>query len=263
MPDSSWVNQMSELNAQKVITFQRKIAGGYALSSVIKAEAQVDLAIKKFEDQMNKFITSQYSINLDTWFTYFAFDVVGQITFSQPFGFLEQRKDIGNCIATSHRLVLYLSVMAHFHQYHDILMSNPFMAWLDLQPMKHVMNTTKRAVQERKENERAGNDMIEHWISQKSSKPLTEKELLATANANVAAGADTVASELQAFVYLVLRNPECLRRLRDELDMEASQNEISLPVQYNVAQKLPYFQACVSRDWQEVNTIQMASHKYL
>lgn len=262
IPDSSWVNQMSELNAQRFITFQKKIAGGYALSSVLKAETEIDHAIEKFEDQMNLIIASGCSIKLDVWFTYFAFDVVGQITFSQPFGFLKQGKDIEKCIATSHRLVPYLSIMAHFYQYHDILMSNPFMAWLDLQPMKHVMNTTKQAVQEREKNKRARNDMIEHWRSQKHSEPITERELLATANANVAAGADTVASELQAFFYLVLRNPGCLRRMRDELDAEASRLKFSFPVQYDVAQRLPYFQACVSRDCQEINTSQTTSDNF-
>ena len=252
IPDSSWPNQMSEVNAQKFLTFQKKIAAGYALSSVIKAEAEIDQAIEIFDQQIDKIVTSERSIELDTWFAYFAFDVVGQITFSQSFGFLEQGSDVGNCIKTSHRLVSYLSIMAHFYQYHDILMSNPFITWLDLQPMKHVMNTTKRAVHEREKNERARNDMIKYWRSQKRSEPITARELLATANANVAAGADTVSSELQAFVYLVLRNPECLGRLCDELAAEASRNNISFPVQYDTAQKLPYFQACVSRDCREI-----------
>jgi cytochrome P450 len=136
--------------------------------------------------------------------------------------------------------------MGHFYQYHDLLMSNPIMAWLDLQPIKHVMATTVRAVQERERSDKARNDMIEHWKSRKSSESLTERELLATANANVAAGADTVGTELQACVYLLLKNPECLRRLLNELDAAAFSNTISSPVQYDAAQKLPYFQACVS-----------------
>ena len=134
----------------------------------------------------------------------------------------------------------YLTVMAHFHWIHDLLTSNPLMTWLDLQPMKHVMNTTMRAVQEHESHTDARNDMIEYWKSQKHSEPLIERELLATANRNVAAGADTVGSELQAFVYL-LRNPECLSRLHDELDAASLNNEISSPVQYNTARKLYYF----------------------
>lgn len=246
MPDSSWPNQMCETSAHKFNATQRKIAGGYALSSIIKSEADLDQAIELFEHQINKDVDLRRPIRLDEWFTYFAFDVVGQMTFSQTFGFLEQGKDVGDCIATSHMLVPYLSVMGHFYQYHDLLMSNPLMAWLDLQPMKHVMGTTTRAAQDRESNEKPRYDMIEHWKSQKHAEPLTERELLATANANVAAGADTVGSELQACVYLLLRNQECLRRLRDELDAAALSGEISSPVQYEEAQKLPYFQACVS-----------------
>lgn len=244
MPDSSWANQMSELSAQKFSVTQKKIAGGYALSNVIKAEPELDQAIQCFQYQIDRLIGAGRFINLDVWFTYFAFDVVGQITFSQEFGFLQQGKDVGKCIATSHILVPYLSIMAHFYQYHDLIMSNTIMAWLDLQPMKHVMETTVRAIQERERNGNSRIDMIEHWKSH--SEPLTDKEILSTASANVAAGADTVASELQAFVYLLLRHPDCLRCLRAELDAAALNHRISVPAQYNAVQDLPYFQACVS-----------------
>ena len=263
VPDSTWPNQMCELSAQKFAIMQKKIAGGYALSSIIKAEPEVDQAVEQFKHQIDALVASGRSIRLDEWFTYFAFDVVGQITFSQPFGFLEQGRDIGNCIATSHALIPYLGIMAHFYKYHDLLMSNPLVAWLvdwlDVQPMKHVMNTTMRAVRERESNNNARNDMIEHWKTQKYSKPLTERELLATANANVAAGADTVASELQACVYLLLRNPECLRCLCDELDAAALDSKISSPVQYNAAQKLPYFQACVSCCFSQTSAVREVS----
>ena len=120
--------------------------------------------------------------------------------------------------------------MAYFYQYHDLLMSNPITAWLDLQPMKHVVIATVRAFQERERNGKLWNDMIEHWKSQNQSEPMTEKDLLATANANMAAGVDTVAGELQAFVYLLLRNSDCLRQWCSELDSAASDKKISSPV---------------------------------
>lgn len=107
MPDSSWPNQMNETDAQKFAVTQRKIAGGYALSNIIKSESDLDQAIAQFEHQINKSVDLNHPIRLDEWFTYFAFDAVGQLTFSQAFGFLEHGKDVGNCIATSHILVGY------------------------------------------------------------------------------------------------------------------------------------------------------------
>ncbi|KAI4154612.1 MAG: hypothetical protein LQ340_001558 [Diploschistes diacapsis] len=237
---------MNQTSAKKFAITQKKIAKGYMLSNVLKAEADFDETIRRFENCIDSLAEAGEPIQLDAWFTYFAFDLVGQATFSKPFGFLEQGQDVKNCIATSHALIPYLTVMAHFPQYHDFLMLNPLTKWLNFQPMKHVMDTTTRAVIEREQSLVSGSDMMEHWKSQKAGDPLTRRELLATANANVAAGADTVGTQMQSFVYLMLRHPECLRRLRTELDEALLKNKISSPVSYNASQGLQYFQACVS-----------------
>jgi hypothetical protein len=43
-----------------------------------------------------------------------AFDVIGEVVFSKPFGFLEQGKDIGNAIQNSLALSAYISVAGYF-----------------------------------------------------------------------------------------------------------------------------------------------------
>ena len=102
MPDSSWPNQMNQTSAKKFAITQKKIAKGYMLSNVLKAEADFDETIRRFENCINSLAEAGEPIQLDAWFTYFAFDLVGQATFSKPFGFLEQGQDVENCIATSH-----------------------------------------------------------------------------------------------------------------------------------------------------------------
>ena len=248
MPDASWRNQMSETSAERFAIRQKDIAGGYALLNIVKAESRFDDAIRLLERHFDKISASEGVIDLDRWCTYFAFDTVGLVTFSKAFGFLQHATDIGNSIATSHFLVSYMSFMAHFYRYHDALMSIPIFSWLDLQPMKHVMNTTLQAVKIREESSISGQDMMEHWKTahQKHPERMTRKDVLATANANVAAGADTVSCMLQAFIYLMLRHPKCLSRLQTELDEAALSGTIASPVAYATAQKLAYFQACVS-----------------
>jgi cytochrome P450 len=70
--------------------------------------------------------------------------------------------------------------------------------------------------------------------------------LLQTANNAYNAGADTVGATAQAFVYYLLRHPNYLQRLRDEIDTAQDRDELSPMVQYNEAQRLPFLQACVS-----------------
>ena len=237
---------MSETSAKKFSVLQKKIGKAYLLSSVIQAEPELDEAIRTFEDRIDSFVAAEEPIRLDTWFTYFAFDNVGQFTFSKPFGFLSSGKDIRNSIAIARFLVPYMTIMAYFHTYHYVVMANRVMQWLGLFLMKHIMDITIQSVVEREKSEKVQHDMMEYWKTQMASENLSRKDLLATASMNVAAGGDTVGTEMQAFVYMMLRRPRCLQLLHQELDTALAEGKISSPIQYNAAQDLPYFQACVS-----------------
>lgn len=236
---------MCETSASRFALTQKKIAAGYSLSNIIRSEDEFDVAIARLEARIDESIYKDEIISLDKWFAFFAFDIVGQTTFSQAFGFLERGVDVGGCVATSHALVTYLSFMAYFHKWHDLLMANPLIEYFDLQPMRHVMATTEKAVRTREKNSKARNDMIERWKRQTSDTPLTSKDLLSAANANVAAGAETVGTALQAFVYQMLQHPKCLARLRNEIDEAAAVGKLASPVRWSAAQDLTYFHACV------------------
>jgi cytochrome P450 len=59
--------------------------------------------------------------------------------------------------------------------------------------------------------------------------------------ANIMAGSDTTAIGLHATVYYLLKTPEALRNLKDEL----SKASLSYPVTWKESQRLPYLDACI------------------
>ena len=246
MPDSSYVNYMSQLNAKKCLVLGKKITKGYSLNTVLGFEDRIDYAINLFKFGFDK-ACARGSVSLNEWFAYLTFDVVSLATFSKEFGFLRAEKDIGGSIANSEKLLWYLAIMGYFTKVHDWLEAFmlPLMKWFDLQPMRHVMGTTEKALKAREGIEEAGRDMLSHWKSQKEGNRLTDRDVFGLASTNVAAGGDTVGAESQAFVYYMLRNPDKLLKLREEIDKAASEGRISNPVQYKEALALPYFQACV------------------
>jgi hypothetical protein len=76
---------------------QRKpIAHAYAMSTLTSYEPLVDSTTSILMDVIGKrFASSGESCNLAQWLQWYAFDVMGEITFSKRFGFLEQAHDIG------------------------------------------------------------------------------------------------------------------------------------------------------------------------
>lgn len=59
------------------------------------------------------------------------------------------------------------------------------------------------------------------------------------------AGAETTGIALRAIFYYLMKNPVVLRQVVEEIDAAAQQGELSNPVKFAEASKLPYFVACV------------------
>lgn len=251
MPTPNFPNQMSELNAEKHIAFQRKTARGYSMATMVQTENYFDEPIQLFQRGVERVAEKdpQNFVNLREWFQYYSYDVVGLATFSKMFGFLESGSDVGGSISRGGWLKTYLSVMAHFPKIHHFIMSlfTPLLVWFGIQPTSYLQEVTESALRERDNNDEAGRDMYSLWEQQKVSTPLNQLELFTTANANVVAGGEGVANVGSAFVYNMLKNPTHALRLRQELDDATRRGLLVLPASYQMTLQLPFFQACVSR----------------
>lgn len=162
---------MSELDPKRHIYKARNVAGGYALSSIIKFEPQVDKLLELLGTEFDALTKAGQPVEFDRWFNYFAFDVLGEVTFSQPFRFLETGTDIRNAIANTRALALYISVMGHYAWLHHLTLGNPMLSRLGLQPSSHIFDTCLAALDARKQNPDVRNDMVEHWMRMQQKYP--------------------------------------------------------------------------------------------
>lgn len=239
---------MAELDPQRHLEKSRNVASGYTLSNIIQSEPYVDAVLELFIKHVDEHCNSGTPIELNHWFTYFAFDVVGEVTFSKSFGFVQTGTDVGNAIANTRALALYVSVMGHYTWFHNLTLGNPLLSRLGIQPSSHIFDTSLAAVKMRKENPKVRKDMMQQWLDTRAKYPdrMAENEIFAAAAVNVAAGADTVGATTQCLFYWLLHYPKHLRRLREELDTAQARGELSPVIQYNEAKKLPFLQACAS-----------------
>ena len=238
---------MSETNPARHIHVQKNIASGYAISTMISAEPAVDKSIAQVRLKLLECAKTGSSIDFEDWFNYFAFDVVGRVTFSKDFGFLEAGRDIGNSIATAAYLEAYFGLMGHFYWLHKLLLENYLVTWFRIQPKSHLLDLTLSSIAYRKADPEPKNDMIEHWIRTRRKYPdrMGDLEIHGASAANLGAGADTVAAVLQAFMYSIAKDKGRLHVLRQELDAATARGELDSIVTWAQAQRLPYLQACV------------------
>jgi cytochrome P450 len=247
MPDKRYVNQMAELSSTEHIRKAKNLAAGYSLTNVIKVEPFIDHALQLLETQLDGLSSTKEPVKFEQWFNYLAFDVLGEATFSQSFGFLEAGKDIGHTVANNVFLRVYISVQGHFPWAHDWLLANPLIEYFNMTPSMHVFDTCMAAIKKRTQNPEVRKDMLEQWKEQLERHPdrMDEIEIVTNAVGNLGAGSDTVSSVLQAFVYHMIHDPEMLDMLRKELD-EAKLAHVPT---YEETQRLPVLQACIKETY--------------
>ena len=247
IPNSSYNNAMSEQDPGRHHEIMRNVAHGYAFANVIRSESHIDQYISLLEKRLDQLSKRGASVELNNWLSFLTFDILGYVTFSKQFGFLEEGRDIGNTIANNYGLSIYVTVASYTQWLHACLLGNPIFRWLDFQPSQHVFDTCVAAVNARKQDSDVRQDMMGQWMKTRSMNPerMKEKELFCAAVTNVGAGGETMSATLQAFFYYLLKNPWHLNHLRDEIDAAQERGELSDVVSYAEAQKLAFLQACV------------------
>jgi cytochrome P450 len=239
---------MSALDPRKKAERSRNLAPGYMLSNLLKSEDAISRTIEMLLDWMDEYAEKHESMHLDRFFTYTAFDVVGEVIFSKKFGFLQQGADIRNAISNSRKLNAFASVLGFFTPWNRII-ANPFVTWLQITPMGHLYDITMKAVKEREQNQDARFDVVAHWFRMLAQHPerMQLRDIHAQAINSVSAGADTVSCGLQSFTYHMLRHPSAWRRVRAEIDAACRDRGLCADrvVAFDHAQQLPYLQACI------------------
>jgi hypothetical protein len=77
------------------------VAPLYSLSNAVKSEPFIDEVLDVLFDQLDaRFEKSQATFDLADWLQFFAFDVMGTMTFSRRYGFLETGRDVQGILAT-------------------------------------------------------------------------------------------------------------------------------------------------------------------
>lgn len=88
------MNLFSERNPEEHRIAKRKVGAAFSMPNLLQSEAAIDSCVKLFMHRLRDLTTDGSPIDLGAWLQYFAFDVVGEVSFASKLGFLEQGKDV-------------------------------------------------------------------------------------------------------------------------------------------------------------------------
>lgn len=98
------------------------VAPAYSLSYLRHLEPPVDECSGKIVDVM--YDLAGQSIDLGEWLQWYAFDTIGNITFSRTFDFMDTRSDPHNVISGLEKGLMYSTVVGQLPGRHSWLLGN-------------------------------------------------------------------------------------------------------------------------------------------
>ncbi|KAF9883071.1 hypothetical protein FE257_004128 [Aspergillus nanangensis] len=214
--------------------------------------------------QFDKYSTSSSSADLRLWTNLFTVEAIADIALSQKLGLLEAGHDMVECedVNGHVRQVSFLSsirgvgraqvpVIWSHNGYNFLKKVLSFFSRGFTEQIAHETafgGIVRRLVSKRLEQRRLGDTLDDFCTSleedRKGNKTaLHRAEIEAECNAFMNAGSDTTAIQLTHVLYYLLKNPNKMQKLRDELDAHISSDVVVPP--YADVRTLPYLKACL------------------
>ncbi|KAL0936767.1 cytochrome P450 oxidoreductase [Colletotrichum truncatum] len=224
---------------------RRLVSRPYAMSTLKELEPYVDNAIVVLFDKL-KYMVGQ-TVDMGTWAQLYAFDVIGEITFSKRFGFMDVGSDDGSFKQIEDALIsaAWIGQVPWLYWLHDYL--SPVIGnWLGI-TSRHgsLRQFAAREVTARQDRGSDHQDILGKLLSVHHEKPdqFDNASIVSMATSNIFAGSDTTAISIRAIIYHILKNPESKRLLLEEINEFWQQGKLSDPVTVAETEKMPYLQA--------------------
>ncbi|KAI0112420.1 cytochrome P450 [Nemania sp. FL0031] len=263
---------------------RRCVNSAFSMSALVQYEPFVNNTIKLFFDQTERlYVNKAEGCDFVRWLQFYAFDVIGEVTYSKRHGFLEKNEDVDGIVSYLGNLFLYVAPIGQIPWLDRLFLKNPIYLKLSewgivdaTNPIvlfararmaerlglagglgadsptstKPLLPITDTAAKLRPDGT-ISPDLLSKFLAARDSRPefMSDKLVLAMAVSMAFAGSETTAISLSAVFYNLLRHPSVLSRLRAELDDAARRGHFADydlgVVTWAESQRLPYLDACI------------------
>ncbi|KXT14609.1 hypothetical protein AC579_3660 [Pseudocercospora musae] len=274
MPKTSWYEgwkhpsperwtMFPDRNIQRHAETRRKFQSMYSMSSLLHYEEYVESGQDVFKTRLEEMVQDGRTVDFHHWLQCYAFDVIGNITYSRRFGFLDRGEDVENVLTSLSSILSYSSLAGIYSWAHPILYKiMEKLPGSGAQGRNYIIQYTQRRIAdreaERSSNEKAGNrhlpkggaprDFLDITMdaAQDPEKAMTPYHVFMASMSNIIAGSDTTAISLSSVLWRLAANAETRMKLRHELDTAIQEGKMTKDrITFKESQNLPYLQACI------------------
>ncbi|KAJ3538936.1 hypothetical protein NM208_g5689 [Fusarium decemcellulare] len=249
------ISFFAETNIPQHAKRRRQVAQAYSMSSVLAAETFIQKVADETWIQFHKMAREGKTLDLDWWVTGFAYDVVGELGFGEPFGFIKAGEDKNGIMDSVLTAFTNMGNLGYIPG-QTFWIRNPVSKFLSRYIGKDNVNAypnflaqvNKRILERRARGNSDRRDMLQQFFEAKTDKrePISHADVLSEAANVLGAGADTTSIGIKACLGFLLLNPDRYRQLQKELDTYWAENDLnSNEITYKQCLEIPLLQAVV------------------
>ncbi|OJJ58310.1 hypothetical protein ASPSYDRAFT_32364 [Aspergillus sydowii CBS 593.65] len=240
--------------------YRKHAAGPYSFSSVKRMEPLIDVRIKHWISKLDeKYVRTGEGFDFSWWAVYMAYDIISEVGFGAPFGFVEKGEDVGGLIQGFHDGLPAFGLLARLHPFTSWIKTTFLKKYLVAKPEDDsgigvLMRFRDRLIEQRIQDLKSTKDfsridLLQTFLEARTEdgQPLTMDYIKAEILLVLLAGADTTGTVFQALIHYLLTHQGVYERMMEEVDTAFKNGLVSdeNPQYQEILENLPYFVACV------------------
>ncbi|KAH7362190.1 cytochrome P450 [Plectosphaerella cucumerina] len=261
-------NLFSDQDVARHALKRKKFAFLYSMTSLVSYEPFVDECADLVCQRLREAAGRGEPVDMCEWMKYYAFDVITALTYGQRFGFLDKGCDVGGTISEVDGAIKYSTLVGVIPEIHRwifraaALIPAALASGFGLAGRLAIITFVEEQVEARKTSLETGiarvdvesrapdtEDFMDRLLSGQGKQHSPEEMIRNAAEqglTSIMAGFDSTALSLTAILYYLLKNPETLAKLREEV-LGAASLDPARPgiVSLKTAMSMPYLQAVV------------------
>lgn len=188
-----------------------------------------------------------------------AYDIISEVGFGAPFGFVEKGEDVGGLIQGFHDGLPAFGLLARLHPFTSWIKTTFLKKYLVAKPEDDsgigvLMRFRDRLIEQRVQDLKSTKDfsridLLQTFLEARTEdgQPLTMDYIKAEILLVLLAGADTTGTVFQALIHYLLTHQGVYERMMEEVDAAFKKGVVSEenPQYQEILEHLPYFVACV------------------
>jgi cytochrome P450 len=223
-----------------VSAVRRHTSHAFSTSSILDYESHIDETIRVLTSNLRD---AGSTVDLQQWLSFFAFDTLCRVAFSDDAGMMNRQHDVGDTLRGGRGRFLHWNKWFAFPKLEGLLYKNRWTRGIVSQNILTSMAVDRVQDRLREGGKGRHDDLLERYFEAQGKAPevFTTQSILGITVSTIHAGSESTGHTLAHVFKNLFKNP----KVYDQLKREVRETDLSSPPTFAEIKKMPFVEACI------------------